>query len=368
MKKLMILSTLLSFCGLTACNASIKDVDSKAFSKLVEKSYVQLVDCRTADEFALSHINGATLIDYKKDNFKEQALGKLDKSKTVAIYCRSGRRSRAAAEILAAEGFKVCNLKDGILSWKEEGFPTTKPLVLYYSQVGTTKAVAEEIAAQTGADIVAFDVTKPYDGTYDETIQRCLAERGAGIIPELKAPDCDLSQYDLIFLGYPIWFGTYAPPMKAMVASEKFAGKVIVPFCSFGSGGLLTSTADLKAALPDADIRDGYGVRTARVAAAAEELNRFLIENGWKEGEIDPLPDYSAQAPVTTEETAIFDQACSGYQFPLGTPVTAGSRKAPYGTDYLFTAESKGPDGQKSSSKIYVTVRDGKAEFTQVAR
>ena len=243
-----------------------------------------------------------------------------------------------------------------------------KALVLYYSQAGTTKAVAEEIQAQTGADIMSFDVTEPYDGSYEETIQRCLAEREAGVTPELKPLDCDLSGYDLIFLGYPIWFGTYAPPVKALLASEKFAGKVIVPFCSFGSGGLLTSTADLKAALPDADIRDGYGVRTARVSHAAEELDRFLIENGWKEGEVEPLPDYSAQTPVTEGEAAIFDQACSGYQFPLGTPVTAASRKAPYGTDYLFTAESTDQDGNTSTSRIYVTLRDGKAEFTQVAR
>lgn len=352
----------------SACKTAVRDVDCSAFANQIAEAGVQLVDCRSHDEYLTGHLFGATLIDFKAADFKEKAVSVLDRSKDVAIYCRSGRRSRAAAEILASEGFKVINLKGGILSWSEEGRPISKPLVLYYSQTGTTKAVAEEIRNQTGADIVAFDVTEPYGGSYDETIKRCLAEREAGVIPVLEALDCNLSEYDLIYLGYPIWFGTYAPPVKALLASEQFAGKVIVPFCSFGSGGLQASASDLKKALPDADIRAGYGVRTVRIGKAPAEIERFLIENGWKVGEIEPLPAYSEQAPVTEAEAAIFDEACSGYQFPLGTPVTCGSRETPDGLDYLFKAESKGPDGKVSSSMIHVIVRDGKAEFTQVAR
>lgn len=244
-----------------------------------------------------------------------------------------------------------------------------KALVLYYSQNGTTKAVAEEIQAQTGADICSFDVAQVYDGTFDETIARCLKEREDGYIPELVPLNVDLSKYDVIYLGYPIWFGTYAPPVKALLAAEKCAGKTIIPFCSFGSGGLAASIDDLKSAIPEADIKAGYGVRTARVASAAIELNRFLIENGWKEGQVEALPDYSEQAPVTEEEFAIFDAACSSYPYPMGTPVTAGTRKTPDGTDYLFVSESQSPEGQVSQSKVYVTVQDGKApEFTQVVR
>lgn len=247
---------------------------------------------------------------------------------------------------------------------------SSKALILYYSQTGTTKAVAEEIKAQTGADIASFDVTTPYNGSFDETIQRCLTEQAQGFVPELKDKDkdLDLSGYDVIFLGYPIWFGTYAPPVAALLASQSFAGKVIVPFCTFGSGGLESSIADLEKALPDADIRPGYGVRTARTGKAAAEIERFLIENGWKSGKVKPLKDYSAPKPVTPEEEAIFDEACSGYQFPLGTPITVGSRKGQDGTDYVFTAQGEDMDGNASKSTIYVSVCEGKAEFTRVVR
>ena len=58
-------------------------------------------------------------------------------------------------------------------------------MVLYYSQTGATKVVAEEIAKQMGADIERIDITQPYNGTYDETIQRCNEEKANGTLPEL---------------------------------------------------------------------------------------------------------------------------------------------------------------------------------------
>lgn len=246
---------------------------------------------------------------------------------------------------------------------------SSKSLVLYYSQTGTTKAVAEEIASQTGSDLISFDVKEVYDGDFDATIKRCLEERQTGFLPTLITPDADISKYDVVFLGFPIWFGTYAPPVKALIESGLLEGKVIVPFCTFGSGGLFSGSADLKAALPTAEIREGYGVRAARLASMAAEVQRFLIENGYKEGEVELLPGFGPQEPVTEEQTATFDAACSGYQFPLGTPVTAASRKIPSGIEYLFVAESSAPDGRLSTSRIYVIAEDGKApEFTQVIR
>ena len=246
-----------------------------------------------------------------------------------------------------------------------------KKLVLYYSETGTTKAVAEELQKQTGADIEAIEAVNPYSGNFQETIQRSGRERESGETPALKPLKKKLADYDVIFLGYPIWFGTYAMPIATLVKDNDFAGKTIVPFCTFGSGGLNTSTNDLKKALPQATIQKGYGVRTARVAAAKKEIDRFLIENGYKEGTVAPLPDYSAQQPVTDADKAIFDAACSNYQFPLGTPVTVGKRQTPDGTDYQFSVKSRGFDGGESTSTIFVTVgkeEGAKPEFTEVVR
>lgn len=248
---------------------------------------------------------------------------------------------------------------------------TNRQLVLYYSENGTTKAVAEELQKQLGADIEAIEAVEPYSGNFQATIERCNKERESGQTPALKALQSNIADYDTIYLGYPIWFGTYAMPIATLVKEQTFEGKTIIPFCSFGSGGLNTSTADLEKALPKANILKGYGVRTARVASAAKELNRFLIENGYKEGSVEELPEYSAQQPVTNEEKAIFDAACSDYQFPLGTPETVGKRETSESTDYQFIVKSKGQNGEEATSTIFVTVskeEGAKPEFTEVVR
>ncbi|MDE5570589.1 MAG: hypothetical protein K2I86_00800 [Prevotella sp.] len=83
------------------------------------------------------------------------------------------------------------------------------------------------------------------------------------------------------------------------------------------------------------------------------------------------LPDFSEQKPITEDEKAIFDAACGSYQFPLGTPVTVGSRSIEEGTEYKYTVAAKGMDGSDVMTTIYVidSKEDGaKPEFTQVVR
>ncbi len=85
-----------------------------------------LLDVRTPEEYKEEHIKGAIQIDIKADNFKEKALKQLPKEKTIMVYCRSGRRSAQAANILTAEGYIVFNLEGGIKAWKEAGKETIK--------------------------------------------------------------------------------------------------------------------------------------------------------------------------------------------------------------------------------------------------
>lgn len=246
-----------------------------------------------------------------------------------------------------------------------------KALVIYYSQTGTTRTVAEQIQQQLGADIEAIEVEVPYDGDYGQTVERCGKEMAAGETPVVKPLQSNLADYDVIFLGYPVWYGTYCQPIAGLVKAVSFEGKKVVTFCTFGSGGLQASTRNLQAALPQAEVVEGYGVRTARIHSVADEVNRFLIEGGYMEGEIEALPAFMEHHPVSDDEVEVFNQACSSYQFPLGTPATVAVRETSTSTDYEFLAKSVGPDGSESTSTIYVTVgkQEGAvAEFTQVVR
>jgi flavodoxin len=246
-----------------------------------------------------------------------------------------------------------------------------RTLVLYYSQGGTTEKVATTLQQKLGADIEAIELQEPYDPDYKATLERCRQEREQGIIPSTLPLKSDLSSYDRIFLGYPIWFGTYALPIFDLLRQpSKLDGKEIVVFCTFGSGGLESSIEDLKKALPNAKIGDGYGVRTARIGAMEAEVNRFLIEHGYIDGKIEPLPGYGPATAVSDADRAIFDQACGSYQFPLGTPVSVSSRATSDSVDYKFTAQATNFDGQEATFTIYVTVPKATqvAEFTRVVR
>ena len=113
--------------GLWACavgnkKAEYKNLTSAQFEELIKNPNVQLVDVRTLAEHMEGHIPGSLHINVKDEvNFPITVDSLLNKDHEVAVYCRSGRRSRTAADILVKKGFKVYNLDKGIMNWMEEG-------------------------------------------------------------------------------------------------------------------------------------------------------------------------------------------------------------------------------------------------------
>ena len=94
-------------------------VDARTFAEVIANDKVQFIDARTPEEYTQGHIPGAVNIDVNNPDFDTHIKG-LDKKRPVAVYCRSGRRSKIAAERLAKQGFKVTELNEGILSWQGE--------------------------------------------------------------------------------------------------------------------------------------------------------------------------------------------------------------------------------------------------------
>lgn len=249
-----------------------------------------------------------------------------------------------------------------------------KMLVVYYSQTSNTKAVAQEIATRLNADIAEITAVNPYDGDFQATIERCLQEREQGITTEIESLSVNVADYDIIFIGYPVWFGTFAPPMATFLTQTDLSGKKVVPFCTFGSGGLETSTKDLAELQPNAEILAGYGVRAARMEAMPEEVDQFLKASGYVEGEFFTPENFPEQHAVSDEEAAIFDAAVDGYPMLNAHSTTVASRTIPNGTEYLFTAiDQPREDNDKTPAtkeiKVYVTVANGEAPvFTKVIR
>ena len=100
---------------------SIRSVKADEFEKEIKDRHVQLVDVRTADEYAGGFIAGALNIDVFDGQFMQKADKALDKAKPVYVYCRSGKRSMSAARKLARAGYRVVTLEGGIMGWQAAG-------------------------------------------------------------------------------------------------------------------------------------------------------------------------------------------------------------------------------------------------------
>ena len=98
-------------------SARFESMDNAEFATLIADTAVQLVDVRTPAEFAAGHIPEAKNIDVRGDNFDREAKATLSKERSVAVYCRSGARSKTAARRLAAMGYRVYELNTGFMNW-----------------------------------------------------------------------------------------------------------------------------------------------------------------------------------------------------------------------------------------------------------
>ncbi|MDE5676642.1 MAG: rhodanese-like domain-containing protein [Phocaeicola sp.] len=116
--------------GLWACTGKqtekFKNLSSDQFEDFIQSGNIQLVDVRTVAEYSEEHIPGSINLNVLDNDFGAHIDEVLQKDIPVAVYCRSGRRSRNAANILVKKGFKVYNLDKGILDWKELGKDTEK--------------------------------------------------------------------------------------------------------------------------------------------------------------------------------------------------------------------------------------------------
>ena len=122
MKKIII--SLLTLLGLVTCShQGFENADVNTFASLIAGQNIVLLDVRTADEYNDGHIQNAINIDVMQNGFVDKAKSTLPADKTIAVYCRSGKRSALAAWMLAKEDYKAVNLEGGILAWKDTGMP-----------------------------------------------------------------------------------------------------------------------------------------------------------------------------------------------------------------------------------------------------
>ncbi len=129
-----------------------------------------------------------------------------------------------------------------------------KVLIAYFSYSGNTRDAALYMGERLGLEPFEITMKEPYHGEIYEVSQR---DMNAGARPALARLVDNLSQYDVILLGYPTWWATVPPPVLTFVESQNFAGKIILPFSSHGSTDFGESLSDLAKAVPEAYVGIG---------------------------------------------------------------------------------------------------------------
>ncbi len=122
----------------------------------------------------------------------------------------------------------------------EEEVTGTTVLVVYFSATGTTRGIAERIAALTGADLAEIVPAQPYtteDLNYNDHTTRATVEQNTPDVRPEIANEISLDGYTTVYLGYPIWWGQAPRILSTFVESHDFTGITVIPFCTSGSSG-----------------------------------------------------------------------------------------------------------------------------------
>lgn len=132
------------------------------------------------------------------------------------------------------------------------GTQNKRVLIAYFSWSGNTRAVAETIAKNTGAEIFEIVPETPYPTQYRKCTQQAKKEIAEKFRPKLKTALPNFDEFDVVFVGSPNWWGTYAPPVATFLDDPALAKKTIVPFFTHGGGGMQRCESDMKKHLPSA--------------------------------------------------------------------------------------------------------------------
>ena len=158
---------------------------------------------------------------------------------------------------------------------REEGM-NKKVLVAYFSHSGNTAAVARQIAAKTGADLYRIETQTPYPDAYGDLLDTAKEEIRSGVKPALKGPLPDLAGYDIVFIGSPNWWGTYAPAVGSFVAQSPLQGKTVALFFTHGGGGMQNCARDLQKQISGATLAQPAAFPGRSGGASPEALDKWL--------------------------------------------------------------------------------------------
>jgi flavodoxin len=194
----------------------------------------------------------------------------------------------AAAVLILATGCNGQNNNQAIKSSSN----MSKAIVIFFShagdnysvgniEVGNTKIVADYISEITGAAQYEI-VTHKYDGmAYTPLINLAQEEANRGELPPYEGAAPDLSLYDTVFIGGPVWWGTYPQVMFTLFRDINLDGKTVIPFTTHEGSGLASCESDVRKAFPKANVQKGWSIYGHEVRTQRAKVEKWLKGLGY---------------------------------------------------------------------------------------
>lgn len=156
-------------------------------------------------------------------------------------------------------------------------------LVVYFSWSGNTESVATEIQAQTDADIFEIVPSEPYTDDYDTLLDIAQDEQANDARPAIAGTVDNFEQYDVVYLGYPNWWGDMPMILYTFLDDYDFSGKTIAPFVTSGGSGFSGTIGTIESMEPDATITEGLSLGSSEAADPAAAVTEWLAGIGLAE-------------------------------------------------------------------------------------
>lgn len=151
-----------------------------------------------------------------------------------------------------------------------------KILIAYFTRSGNTEKIADMIQNKTGGTKFKIETVKTYPEDYSGVLAEASKEKEENARPELKTKVDNMENYDIIFVGYPIWHGDTPMAIKTFLESYDFTGKKLIPFCTSGSSSPQTSFNSVKESASGAEVLEGFWTRGSNVSNARNGVNQWI--------------------------------------------------------------------------------------------
>ena len=161
----------------------------------------------------------------------------------------------------------------------EAAQPNSRILVAYFSRSGNTRVIAGLIQRGLRADVFEIRPAYPYPEDYLQTVEQARQERDSGFEPALQSKVRDISHYDTVLLGFPIWGETLPPVVRSFLSAHDLTGKTIIPFGTHGGYGLGISRRVLERHAPKSKVIDGFVMEDTQERKTMERVNAWLSDS-----------------------------------------------------------------------------------------